>query len=340
MRLRNWKGVTPVWFVPKSQRVDVPDDVLVARSVGELPDSGAAIVATAAKWARATKIELPLLVVDEAWQLPFAGFAPLTPLAERYLLVGDPGQIRPVTEVDTSRWSDDPAGPHVPAPVALAKRGIPGLVEVKLPATRRLQESSAELVSRAFYPGMPFGSLADPATLDAPGFIEGESLTVVEMGEERVGEHDPEIASFVAAIVQGVVDKGEVTRNGSTVKVSPEDVGVVVPRVYQVPAVRAALGPQLSGVFVETANRWQGLERDVIVGIHPLSGQSVGTTFSMDAGRLCVMCSRHRVACMLVGRPGLAKAAAVSHGSTERRFGDDDDPARMGWRAHSVLLGR
>lgn len=70
-----------------------------------------------------------------------------------------------------------------------------------------------------------------------------------------------------------------------------------------------------------------------------MAGQSVGTTFAMDAGRLCVMCSRHRVACMLIGRPGLAKAAAAGQGSTERRFGDDDDPARMGWRAHSVLLG-
>ena len=60
----------------------------------------------------------------------------------------------------------------------------------------------------------------------------------------------------------------------------------------------------------------------------------------VSAGRLCVMVSRHRVVAMLGGRPELAAAAAAGQGGMERGFGGDRDPARMGWRAHSVLLGR
>ncbi|MCU1495561.1 MAG: uncharacterized protein JWO62_3325 [Acidimicrobiaceae bacterium] len=64
-------------------------------------------------------------------------------------------------------------------------------------------------------------------------------------------------------------------------------------------------------MFVETANRWQGLERDVVVALHPLLGETAPEAFAMDAGRLCVMTPRHKVACALIGRPGLVRAAAA-----------------------------
>jgi hypothetical protein len=337
MRLRNWNGLTPVWFVPKTQRVKLPSDIVIARSVGEIPEYGVAVVATAAKWARTNGFDVPLLVVDEAWQLPFADFAPLTPIAERYLLVGDPGQLDPYVEADVSRWSDDPGGPHRPAPEALRARNVPGVVQVALPATRRLPASTAEIVSDAFYPQMPFGSLAEEAILDYSGF-EGRSMIITEVGEQHEGVHDPEMAVFATQLARDIIEGGKIIRGGKTVRVRPEDVGIVCPYVHQVPQIRAALGLDLAGVWCETANRWQGLERDIIIGLHPLSGQPEPTGFAMDAGRLCVMVSRHRVAVMLIGRPGLVQAAATGQGAAERRFGDDRNPARRGWRAHSVLL--
>lgn len=153
-----------------------------------------------------------------------------------------------------------------------------------------------------------------------------------------MGLHDPAIAELVAGVVRDVVASGTITRDGATSKITPGQVGVVCPRIYQVTQVRAALGPELADVFVETAHRWQGLERDVVVGIHPLSGQTKPTAYAMNGGLFCVMCSRHRVAALLIGRPGLANAAKAGQGGAERRFGDDDDPARAGWRAHVRLL--
>jgi hypothetical protein len=78
----------------------------------------------------------------------------------------------------------------------------------------------------------------------------------------------------------------------------------------------------------------------IVVVLHPLSGETAPEAFAMDAGRLCVMTSRHKVACALIGRPGLARAAAAGHGGAERRFGDDRDPSRAGWLAHNTLLER
>jgi RNA polymerase sigma factor (sigma-70 family) len=57
--------------------------------------------------------------------------------------------------------------------------------------------------------------------------------------------------------------------------------------------VRKALGRRLRHVHVETANRFQGLERKVIVALHPLSGKLRPTDFAAEARRMCVAVSRH-----------------------------------------------
>ena len=44
-----------------------------------------------------------LLVVDEAYQLPFKQFLPIASVAPRVLLVGDPGQLPPLVTANTSR---------------------------------------------------------------------------------------------------------------------------------------------------------------------------------------------------------------------------------------------
>lgn len=338
-RLAGWEGFEKIWFVPKGQQVVTPPGVSVVRSIEDFPDSKAVIVATAAKWSRTSGVFFPLLVIDEAWQLPFATFAPLSVLAERFVMVGDPGQIAPVVRVDVSRWKDDPSGPHVPAPIALERLGLEGLVKVSLPATRRLPSDTARIISRSFYPDMPFGSLAEHRVLSG-GWSEtiSGSIGILEVGERRFGQHDRFVSEEAARLAKEIIFDGTIETDIGTKKVTPSDVGIVCSYVHQVPEVRAALGPNFSEVFVETANRWQGLECDVIIGIHPLSGQSTPTEFAMDSGRLCVMCSRHRAACLLIGRPGLVESASSGRGVAERHFGDTLSSARLGWQSHLSLL--
>ncbi|MYV71314.1 helicase, partial [Streptomyces sp. SID2131] len=103
-------------------------------------------------------------------------------------------------------------------------------------------------------------------------------------------------------------------------------------------AVRAALADLgVSGVTVDTANRLQGREYDVTVVLHPLSGRPDATAFHLETGRLCVLASRHRHACVVVCRAGVADLLD-EHPSTE--------PVRLGvavsfpdgWEANHAVL--
>lgn len=93
----------------------------------------------------------------------------------------------------------------------------------------------------------------------------------------------------------------------------------------------------MSGVTVDTANRLQGREYDVTVVLHPLSGRPDATAFHLETGRLCVLASRHRHACVVVCRAGVAELLD-EHPST--------DPVQLGaavsfpdgWEANHAVL--
>jgi hypothetical protein len=102
--------------------------------------------------------------------------------------------------------------------------------------------------------------------------------------------------------------------------------------------VRAALAELgVAGVTVDTANRLQGREYDVTVVLHPLSGRPDATAFHLETGRLCVLASRHRHACIVVCREGVEELLD-EHPSTEPvqlgvtvKFPD-------GWEANHAVL--
>lgn len=78
-------------------------------------------------------------------------------------------------------------------------------------------------------------------------------------------------------------------------------------------------------------------EFEVVIVVHPLSGQRDATAFHLEAGRLCVLTSRHRQACIVVARAGITHLLDA-HPAT--------DPVRLnvpvkfpdGWEAHHTVL--
>ena len=66
---------------------------------------------------------------------------------------------------------------------------------------------------------------------------------------------------------------------------------------------------------------------------HPLSGRSDADTFHLDAGRMCVALSRHRVACFVLSRAGVRDMLLRYAPSGDRILGVDEDPESEGWRA-------
>jgi len=90
-------------------------------------------------------------------------------------------------------------------------------------------------------------------------------------------------------------------------------------------------------IRVDTANRLQGAEFEVAIVLHPLPGRRDATAFHLEAGRLCVLASRHRHACIVVARAGIADLLDAHpsdepiHLGVRAKFPD-------GWEANHALL--
>jgi hypothetical protein len=291
--------------------------VAVIRSGSEIPAGGAVVVATSKKWSmgNAPAPSFDVLLIDEAWQLAFGDFTALTKVSGRFVLVGDPGQIAPVMSIDTARWSELPAGPHMPAPEAICSLH-PRLARAELTHTHRLSHETAAVV-RNFY-DFHFEAVAQPGDRRVSARLGGDyrrigealsetGLALAELPTPDGGpaeENDRELAASVAELVRAVLDaKSEVTFDGATRLLQPADIGIVATHRVLNTELRLALAAGLrEHVRVDTAERWQGLERRLMVAVHPLSGCVSPTEFDLGTGRLCVMASRHQCGLLVVTR--------------------------------------
>ncbi|BDH09970.1 MULTISPECIES: AAA domain-containing protein [Streptomyces] len=319
------------------------------------------VVSTAAKWAY-TKVDEPWrhAIVDEAYQMRSDALLSVAGLFERALFVGDPGQLDPFSVVGAEQWAGLAYDPSASAVSTLLAHN-PDLPQHRLPVSWRLPASAAPLVSAAFYPYTPFRSGTGHGdrrlAFGVPGDGSGVDRVLDEAAESgwgllelparRTPRTDPEAVRAVAQVVRRLLDRGgAATSEGRR---DPDGVPVPVPLTAgriavgtahrdQAAAVRSALaGLGVTGVAVDTANRLQGREFDVTVVLHPLSGRPDATAFHLETGRLCVLASRHRHACIVVSRAGVADLLD-EHPSTE--------PVRLGvtvkfpdgWEANHAVL--
>jgi hypothetical protein len=351
----------PFTLFPRSS-LTIPDDVgelpnvQIARKAAELPHGPCVVIANATKWSWLDETwtgSLSCQVVDEAFQLSDYRFCQIANLAERVVLIGDPGQIAPVVTCAIERWRTDPAGPHVACPDALHVRH-PDVVTVGLPVSRRLVTDTVGLVQPAFYPYLPFTALCAAGErrlgVDAGGdetsavdraidlAAEGASLIQVELPPETPGVVDEGVVDAIVSLVESLFARHATIDEGNQQRVlTPDRAGIVCTHVAQVGAVRERLPHQYGAMLVETADRYQGLERDVMIAYHPLSGRMAADAFHLDAGRICVMTSRHRVVCYLVTRSGL-NALLQQMPDEDRTLGRVQDREFTAWQAHVSLL--
>ena len=88
-------------------------------------------------------------------------------------------------------------------------------------------------------------------------------------------------------------------------KLTAADIGIVSTHNQMNSAIQACLPAELIGtdaIQVTTPERWQGLQRAVMIAVHPLSGVQTPSAFDLETGRLCVMASRHKAACIFITR--------------------------------------
>ncbi|MFI6808689.1 AAA domain-containing protein [Streptomyces luteogriseus] len=307
---------------PYDKSLDELPSVRKSAKAGDLAGQ-AVVISTAAKWAH-VKVDEPWrhAIVDEAYQMRSDALLAVAGLFERALFVGDPGQLDPFAIVGSEQWAGltyDPSGSAVTTLLA----HNPDLPQHRLPVSWRLPASAAPLVSDAFYPYTPFRSGTGPGdrslAFGMPSDGSGPDRVIDEAAESGWGllelparhtpRTDPEAVLAVATVVRRLLDRAGAATSERSTDPSPltaDRIAVGTAHRDQAAAVRSALaGLGVTDVVVDTANRLQGREYDVTVVLHPLSGRPDATAFHLETGRLCVLASRHRHACIVVCRAGV-----------------------------------
>lgn len=335
-----------------SDRVRDHATVRVAAKVADL-GGPAVVIGTAAKWATVTEGTWPWAIVDEAYQMRSDALLRVAGRFERALFVGDPGQLDPFSTVETVRWTGLTWDPMQSA-VATLLRHNPDLPVHRLPVSWRLPASATPVVAAAFYPFTGFragtGSADRAVTFTEPGRGDRADATVelaartgwglYELPARHTLRTDAEAAAACAELALRVLRRGAVAVSEQApggAPVTADRIAVGAAHRDQAAAVRAHLGAAGAGITVDTANRLQGREYDVTVVLHPLSGRRDATAFHLESGRLCVLASRHRHACLVVARAGIPELLDA-HPSTERLHLDVPVKFPDGWEANQTML--
>jgi len=258
-------------------------------------------------------------LIDEASQLIEPLAAGISVRAERVILVGDDQQLPPVVTA-----KDAQAVTQTELPPLLADAGLGGLdtslfsrlrgrvPTIMLRRQYRMNERLQAFPSLSFYAGQLIAELGDvQLDLHADALQEHD-----EEMQRRLHPDKPSVwvdvpvdsaegqrvhlkeAAEVARTAEAFLDA--LTRSGHSL--STERVGIISPFRAQVRAIRAELrkrlGVQAKWIHVDTVERFQGRERDVIL----LSLASTAwSSFVFDAQRLNVALTRARYKVVIFG---------------------------------------
>lgn len=152
-------------------------------------------------------------------------------------------------------------------------------------------------------------------------------------------EQDSEIAALAARLAVRLLERTANASCDDDRKACPlqaRDIGISATHRVMNSEVLSALPQELrnqeSGIRVDTPERWQGLERKVMIVVHPLSGVVHPSAFDLETGRLCVMASRHRSGMIVVSRDHILETLESHIPSAEQAVGRPDVTGRGHWQ--------
>ena len=135
-----------------------------------------------------------------------------------------------------------------------------------------------------------------------------------------------ELAALCAKTVHRVIADGTRVRHDGKIRaLVPEQIGIAATHRRMITAIELALPANLRSIVrVDTPERWQGLEVDLMLSVHPLSGVVHPSDFDLDTGRLCVMASRHKAGLLILTRDHIARTLDATIPSARQPVGIDD----------------
>ena len=338
-----------------SRRVTGHPNVGVANRVADLAGR-AVVIGTAAKWAHVTEGTWPWAIVDEAYQMRSDMLLRIADRFERALFVGDPGQLDPFSTIEIDRWTGLTWDPTQSA-VAVLLRHNPDLPVHRLPVSWRLPAAAAPVVAEAFYPfdrlpvrhpagraapgvrhrGVPWrpgrrgdrngrGHRLGAATNYPPGTPCAPTrrprrpapmlaMRLLQRGAVAYSEREPEGAPVTAAANR---DRRRAPRPGRRDPIACYRPVAGGHRRHRQPVA----GP--------------GVRRDASSCTRCPAG-ATRPQFHLEAGRLCVLTSRHRHACIVVARAGIPELLDAHPSSEPVHL---NVPAKFpdGWEANHAVL--
>jgi DNA replication ATP-dependent helicase Dna2 len=216
-----------------------------------------------------------MAIVDEAGQLTEPLTLGLILRARRFVLIGDDRQLPPVVRIRGLAHS------------MFERLKGAGQAVTLLDTQYRMHPQIMDVANRLFYEGRLRGGVSEHERRPSDGL----PVVFIPVESEREGRSNREEAEAVLGLVQSFVrDSG----------IRPESIGIISPFRAQVVLLRQMLGG--IGVTVDTVERFQGGERDVII----LSFvRSRGTDFVFDDRRLNVAITRARRKLVFVAHPQL-----------------------------------
>jgi len=295
-----------------------------------------------------------LIIVDEAYQIQFRnGGLPLDALARLRLMVGDPGQIAPFTELDTEIFES--AREHVlwSLPVEMLQRQ-PNLRRFNIGLSRRLPPDTVRIVQPALYPHLPFtafstdherrialaaaGGLGDPIDRALDSIAAGASFVIIQIPDAGFElEMDEDLSNLAVEVARRLHHRrASWPHEGRNVDIG-RDLFYIDSHVNSVTDAKARFDAASINLKADTPNVIQGQENLITIVKHPLSSMQEADAFHLDPGRLCVMLSRHKLACIVLTRGDIgAILDAYEHDCGERLVGREDTTWR-GYSAHRYI---
>jgi hypothetical protein len=355
-----------ITLVPASTVV-VPSAIAVLPNVQQLKaaqaNGEAIIVGTLSKlgdaFSRGDLFPVDRLIVDESFQADSSRYFGVAGLAPTHLLVGDSGQLSPFSTIaDADYWRGLPEDPLQTA-VGVLLRNHPTTPVHKLPVSRRL-DARAVAVAQAFYSDLPFEAAVLPGVRELrlmPAIAGSRRAKLIDHVLDRAATDgwvhlelpaapvltaDPEIVEFICDLVARLAQRRPRLRCDLTpnwTELAPRRIAVGVAHNDQKDILRARLATMgHSGVTVDTANKLQGLEFDFVIAWHPLAGLADPDAFHLEPGRLCVLLTRHRHACVVIGRASDRALLDAIPPATPAYLGWDPDPLFDGWGVHESVF--
>jgi hypothetical protein len=291
-----------------------------------------------------------LMVADEAYQIQYRnGGLPLDALGRRRLMVGDPGQISPFTELDAEIFES--ARDHIlwSLPLEVMQNGS-AVHRLAINSSRRLPPDTVRIIQPALYPNLRFsaastdaerriafvagGGQADVVDRALDTIASGASIVAIQLPD--VGFElgvDDEICDLAVEVAERIrLRRAYWPHERMQIDINT-DLFYMDSHVNSVTKAQEKFGSRSITLRADTPNVIQGQETLISIIKHPLSSMQEADPFHLDPGRLCVMLSRHKLACVVLVRGDISQVLGnYEHDAGQRLLGRED----LAWRGYSA----